>query len=275
VPAAAALNWVLKDGLGRLGKLTVSTKFGRTFDSDLKRSRFTSSVVYDLAALVEMCTPLAPGYFLALATSANIKAAGQTGGQVIPEVTGMFPPWSDSKVEPQHRQPAGQGERRRMDLVLQRGLELLFGDPTVVDGVLAADVRARETNPDAPRAVLAAEQAKRDYYGPDLPPGTVFYPAAHDTLSGCGPGAEALQRRLAHLVAEKANGGIPPSARLIGLKAQDLRERVGIAVMRGVANAVMQGAGEGLLAAIAAAKKKQTNRWNAPHPLRFEDGSAH
>ena len=79
MPAAAALNWVLKDGLGRLGKLTVSTKFGRTFDSDLKRSRFTSSVVYDLAAFVEMCTPLAPGYFLALATSANImKSIGIT-----------------------------------------------------------------------------------------------------------------------------------------------------------------------------------------------------
>ena len=76
-------------------------------------------------------------------------------------------------------------------------------------------------------------------------------------------------------MAEKANGGVPPSDRLIGLKAQDLRERVGIAVMRGVANAVMQGAGEGLFAAIAAAKKKQANRWNAPHPLRFEDGSAH
>ena len=79
LPAAAALNWVLKDGLGRLGKLTVSTVYGRTFDSDLKRSRLTSSVVYDLAALVEMFTPLAPAYFLALATSANImKSVGIT-----------------------------------------------------------------------------------------------------------------------------------------------------------------------------------------------------
>ena len=145
----------------------------------------------------------------------------------------MFPPWSASQVKPQHRQPAEHGELRRVDLVLALGLELLFGDPTVVDGALAVDVRARETNPDAPCAVLAAEQTKRDYYGPDLPPGTVFYPAAHDTLSGCGPGAEALQRRLAHLVAEKANGGVPPSARLIVRKAQDLRERVGTAVMRG------------------------------------------
>lgn len=30
-----------------------------------------------------------------------------------------------------------------------------------------------------------------------------------------------------------------------------------------------------LFAAIAAAKKKQANRWNVPHPPRLEDGSAH
>ena len=47
LPAAAAINWVLKDGLGRLGKLGVAANFGREFDSDVKRFRFTSSVVYD------------------------------------------------------------------------------------------------------------------------------------------------------------------------------------------------------------------------------------
>ena len=31
LPAAAAVNWVLKDGLGRLGKLSVATNFGREF----------------------------------------------------------------------------------------------------------------------------------------------------------------------------------------------------------------------------------------------------
>lgn len=36
LPSAAALNWVLKDGLGRLGKLTYTASLGRTFDSDLK-----------------------------------------------------------------------------------------------------------------------------------------------------------------------------------------------------------------------------------------------
>ena len=36
LPAAAGINWVLKDGLGRLGRLTVATRFGESFDSDLK-----------------------------------------------------------------------------------------------------------------------------------------------------------------------------------------------------------------------------------------------
>ena len=36
LPQAAAINWVLKDGLGRLGRLTVATSFGESFDSDLK-----------------------------------------------------------------------------------------------------------------------------------------------------------------------------------------------------------------------------------------------
>jgi len=79
LPAAAALNWVLKDGLGRVGKLAVATRFGRTFDSDVKRARFASSCAYDMAALVEMATPWAPRHFLALATAANIcKSMGIT-----------------------------------------------------------------------------------------------------------------------------------------------------------------------------------------------------
>lgn len=36
IPGVAALNWVVKDGLGRLGKLGYAAGYGRTFDSDLK-----------------------------------------------------------------------------------------------------------------------------------------------------------------------------------------------------------------------------------------------
>lgn len=49
LPAAATINWVLKDGLGRLGRLTVATRFGESFDSDLKRFRYTTSVIYALS----------------------------------------------------------------------------------------------------------------------------------------------------------------------------------------------------------------------------------
>ena len=44
LPAAATINWLLKDGLGRLGRLSVAASFGQSFDSDLKvklRSGFT------------------------------------------------------------------------------------------------------------------------------------------------------------------------------------------------------------------------------------------
>lgn len=36
LPAAATINWLLKDGLGRLGRLSIAASFGRSFDSDLK-----------------------------------------------------------------------------------------------------------------------------------------------------------------------------------------------------------------------------------------------
>lgn len=36
LPAAATLNWVLKDGLGKIGRISVGALFGSGFDSDLK-----------------------------------------------------------------------------------------------------------------------------------------------------------------------------------------------------------------------------------------------
>ncbi|GAB4813666.1 hypothetical protein N2152v2_000712 [Parachlorella kessleri] len=79
LPAAAAINWVLKDGLGRLGRLTVATRFGESFDSDLKRFRFMTSVMYCSALSLEYITPLFPQHFLVLASLANVgKSVGLT-----------------------------------------------------------------------------------------------------------------------------------------------------------------------------------------------------
>lgn len=79
LPAAAGINWVLKDGLGRLGRLTVATKFGESFDADLKRFRFASSFIYAGALLIENLTPYVPQYFLPMAAIANVgKSVGLT-----------------------------------------------------------------------------------------------------------------------------------------------------------------------------------------------------
>jgi len=79
LPAAAAINWVLKDGLGRVGRLSVATKFGESFDSDLKRFRFSSSLLYATSLSLDFLTPLFPQYFLPMASLANVgKSVGLT-----------------------------------------------------------------------------------------------------------------------------------------------------------------------------------------------------
>jgi len=75
VPAAAALNWVLKDGLGKMGKLAVTAAFGRAFDSDLKRFRFVASVVMAACETLEMLTPFFPRSFLLLASASSCGKA--------------------------------------------------------------------------------------------------------------------------------------------------------------------------------------------------------
>ncbi|KAL5704992.1 Protein root UVB sensitive 4 [Ranunculus cassubicifolius] len=72
LPSAAALNWVLKDGLGKLSRCIYSACLASAFDSKLKRVRFSTSIVFSLSIGVELLTPFFPRYFLLLATVANI-----------------------------------------------------------------------------------------------------------------------------------------------------------------------------------------------------------
>ncbi|XP_020527501.1 protein root UVB sensitive 4 isoform X2 [Amborella trichopoda] len=70
--SAAALNWVLKDGLGRLSRCIYTASLGSAFDTNLKRVRFSTSLLFSLSIGVEMLTPYFPNYFLLLATIANV-----------------------------------------------------------------------------------------------------------------------------------------------------------------------------------------------------------
>jgi hypothetical protein len=193
------------------------------------------------------------------------------GGAVYKEVPHLFCPWATSRVEPKLR-TAELGEQRRMDLVLVAHLSGIMADPTVVDGASQGDVDARGRNEKADRAVTAAEGVKRAYYGPDLPAGFDFYPAAHDTLSGCGKGALALQRRLAVMAAQHANNGAPPSQHLIDLKAKDVLQRVSVAVMRACADSVCKQFAKSPHVALTPAHRYG---WSArATPPRGENGSA-
>ncbi|KAK4488349.1 hypothetical protein RD792_004107, partial [Penstemon davidsonii] len=72
LPSAAALNWVLKDGLGRLSRCIYTATLASAFDTNLKRVRFSTSVLFSMSIGVELLTPIFPKYFLLLATIANI-----------------------------------------------------------------------------------------------------------------------------------------------------------------------------------------------------------
>lgn len=68
---AAAISWVLKDGLGRVGKMLWAGSMGKDFDIDPKRWRFRSALLYACGNGLEIVTQIFPASFLVLATLAN------------------------------------------------------------------------------------------------------------------------------------------------------------------------------------------------------------
>eukprot|EP01018_Ginkgo_biloba_P036125 Gb_26525 [translate_table: standard] len=69
--SSIAINWVIKDGAGRIGKLLFARK-GKKFDCDLKQLRFAGHILMEVGALVELATARAPSFFLPLACVANV-----------------------------------------------------------------------------------------------------------------------------------------------------------------------------------------------------------
>ena len=72
LPMAAALNWVIKDGLGQLGGIIFASTINTKFDSDPKRWRLVSSIALDGACLLELLAPLVPALFIPIASVANV-----------------------------------------------------------------------------------------------------------------------------------------------------------------------------------------------------------
>ncbi|MBA0765362.1 hypothetical protein Gotri_014573 [Gossypium trilobum] len=74
-PGAVAINWILKDGAGRVGKMLFSRQ-GNKFDYDLKQLRFAGDLLMELGAGVELATASVPHLFLPLACAANVLKLG-------------------------------------------------------------------------------------------------------------------------------------------------------------------------------------------------------
>lgn len=79
IPTAAAINWVLKDGIGYLSKIMLS-KYGRHFDVHPKGWRLFADLLENAAFGMEMLTPLFPQFFVMIGAAAG---AGRSAAALI------------------------------------------------------------------------------------------------------------------------------------------------------------------------------------------------
>ncbi|KAK4788320.1 hypothetical protein SAY86_019639 [Trapa natans] len=68
---AVAINWILKDGAGRVGKMLFARQ-GKKFDYDLKQLRISGDLLMEMGAGLELATAAMPQLFLPLACAANV-----------------------------------------------------------------------------------------------------------------------------------------------------------------------------------------------------------
>ncbi|XP_047047054.1 protein root UVB sensitive 1, chloroplastic-like [Lolium rigidum] len=83
IPTAAAVNWVLKDGLGYLSKILLS-KFGRHFDVNPKGWRLFADLLENAAYGLEILTPVFPHLFVPIGAAAG---AGRSAAALIQAAT--------------------------------------------------------------------------------------------------------------------------------------------------------------------------------------------
>lgn len=76
-PMAAALQWVVRDGMGRVGRIFFS-QVGTGFDAETKQFRLAAAVVLNVACALESATRAIPQLFLPVACLANMVKGAST-----------------------------------------------------------------------------------------------------------------------------------------------------------------------------------------------------
>lgn len=79
IPTAAAVNWVLKDGIGYLSKIMLS-KYGRHFDVNPKGWRLFADFLENAAFGLEILTPAFPHLFVQIGA---VAGAGRSAAALI------------------------------------------------------------------------------------------------------------------------------------------------------------------------------------------------
>ncbi|KAK9148529.1 hypothetical protein Scep_007286 [Stephania cephalantha] len=83
IPTAAAINWVLKDGIGYLSKIVLSN-YGRHFDVNPKGWRLFADLLENAAFGMEILTPAFPHLFVVIGAAAG---AGRSAAALIQAAT--------------------------------------------------------------------------------------------------------------------------------------------------------------------------------------------
>ncbi|KAF3781058.1 root UVB sensitive 1 protein [Nymphaea thermarum] len=83
IPTAAAVNWVMKDGIGYLSKIMLS-KYGRHFDVHPKGWRLFADLLENVAYGLELLTPAFPQFFVLIGAAAG---AGRSASSMIQAAT--------------------------------------------------------------------------------------------------------------------------------------------------------------------------------------------
>ncbi|KAK6158546.1 hypothetical protein DH2020_005860 [Rehmannia glutinosa] len=83
IPTAAAVNWVLKDGIGYLSKIMLS-KYGRHFDVNPKGWRLFADLLENAAFGMEILTPAFPHLFVLIGA---VAGAGRSAAALIQAAT--------------------------------------------------------------------------------------------------------------------------------------------------------------------------------------------
>jgi hypothetical protein len=190
-----------------------------------------------------------------------LKDAGQA---VWKEVTGLFPAWC-ADVSAAARNGVVHGELRRMDLVsTSHDLDGRLIDPTVVDPATPEEVERAATSAVArpTRVVDDAEAAKVAHY-PDVPPGFTLSPVGFTTQATCGALGKRFLTDLGRMLACRRNGTATPHPRHLAAATREVRARVGVALMRELADQIAGSIAGSPHAALAGATRYVHTAWRA------------